>query len=320
MTYGEVFQDKDIIKNYVNSSISFLSDFREYLKERAQLEKNYAKDSSSLIQKYVQKCDKKRAQSECNSPNTPNPLNTAESGTLNPENEESADSEINLPSNLGNEYYSYITAWKSILNQMEAISKYRLRFSENLTEIVIEKIKTQIGIKEDDKKRNLQYHKNFNDEVEKLVNEKNNAKKKYYESCDNMVNHKKKLNKQDSQANLEKSNDKGIKKIEKLIDTTQIEMDNKKNLYILSLCSLNTLKKKVANEYVPEIYNNLQSNQEGVIGAFQAYCKDYVKLEQDLSDNIKTSFDIALNDVNAIDPVNDNVIFETKKQKRNYTY
>jgi len=44
------------------------------LKERAQLEKTYAKDSASLIQKYSQKFEKKRVQSICATPNTPNPL------------------------------------------------------------------------------------------------------------------------------------------------------------------------------------------------------------------------------------------------------
>jgi len=44
-----------------------------------------------------------------------------------------------------------------------------------------------------------------------------------------MVNQKKKLNKQDSSLNdNDKANDKGLKKIEKNIESTQVEMDNKK--------------------------------------------------------------------------------------------
>jgi len=79
MTYGETFQDKTVIDNYIVSNISFLTEFREYLKERVQLEKTYAKDSASLIQKYSQKFEKKRGQSICITPNTPNPFLTSPS-------------------------------------------------------------------------------------------------------------------------------------------------------------------------------------------------------------------------------------------------
>jgi len=324
MTYGETFQDKTVIENYLISNVSFLSEFREYLKERAQLEKNYAKDSSNLIQKYAQKFEKKRGQSICISPNAPSPFTTSPSsadalgtvteGSVSSDNTPQTPS---APSDFNNkDYYTYVNAWRSILGQMENINKARNRFSAKLTEIIIDKMKIQIGIKDEERKRNMLYHKNFNNEVEKLNIEKNNAKKKYYESCDSMMNHKKKLNKQDSSLNdNEKSNDKGLKKIEKLIDNTQVEMDNKKNLYILSLTALNKLKRKVNSEYIPEIYNILQTSQESIIKAFQIYCQDYIKLEQDLTEDMKNSFNNALTDINAIDPVSDNVLFEKEKKE-----
>lgn len=322
MTYGETFQDKTVIDNYLVSNISFLTEFREYLKERAQLEKTYAKDSASLIQKYSQKFEKKRVQSICATPNTPNPLfsspSTADTslGAVTETSDACPQTPISPPTDFNKDSYTYVTAWRSIINQMKSINEARNKFSQKLTDCVIDRIKTQLSIKDDERKNHLQNLKNINNELEKLAIDKNNAKKKYYESCDSMVNQKKKLNKQDSSLNdNDKANDKGLKKIEKNIESTQVEMDNKKNLYILSLHGLNTLKKKVNNEYIPEIFNSLQSCQESIIGAFQLYCLDYVKLEQDLSEDIKNSFNNALIDINAINPVADNVHFEKENKK-----
>ncbi|OUM61417.1 hypothetical protein PIROE2DRAFT_12569 [Piromyces sp. E2] len=124
------------------------------------------------------------------------------------------------------------------------------------------------------------------------------------------------VTKQDSSLDNDKSNDKGLKKIQKLIDDTQIEMNNRKNLYILNLCSLNALRKKVANEFVPDLFNNLQSCQEATIGAFQHYSKDYIKLEQELSEDIKNSFNNALTDIEGINPASDNVLFEKESKDK----
>ncbi|ORX46018.1 hypothetical protein BCR36DRAFT_414325 [Piromyces finnis] len=324
MTYGESFQDKTVIENYLISSINFLTDFREYLKERVQLEKNYAKESANLIQKYSQKFEKKGRQSICISSNGPNVSllspSSVDNSTLNviPENGDSVPTSPSSPTSDINskDSYTYVNAWRSILNQMKIINDSRNKFSEKLTNLVIDKLKTLISIREDERKNNIQNLKNINNELDKLVIEKNNARKKYIESCDLMVNHHKKLTKQDSSLNdNDKSNDKGVKKIEKLIDATQVDMDNRKNLYILTLQSMNALKKKIVNEYVPEIFNNLQNCQETTIGAFQHHCQNYVKLEQDLYEEIKNSFSNALIDINAIDPISDNVLFEKENKK-----
>jgi len=319
MTYGEVFQDKDIINNYLSDNLVFLNEFKKYLEERVALEKNYVNDSNKLIQKYTQKFVKKRGQSISYPSNTPNPLSAAQS-TIDTIGENSVISETNTPTAIASlgpaSEYSYVNAWRSILNQMEASVNARTTFHTKVTENVIKKLSHQIETKDKERNKNLVNYKNITNEIERSITEKNNAKKKYYDSCELMMNHKKKLNKQDSALNdSEKVNDKGLKKIEKLIDSTKLDVDNKKNLYILSLQALNSVKRKINNEYVPEIYNNLQAIQESMINDFQVFSKEYVRLEQSLTDDIKSNFDIALNDINIIDPANDNVVFENENRK-----
>jgi len=307
---------------FYHEDINFLYDFREYLKERVNLEKNFAKDSSNLIQKYTQKFEKKRAQSVCYTPSTPNPSNDL--NNLSPLKEGSIASpdatSPATPTTPGNANdYSYMIAWKSILNQMEAISKARITFSEKVTDNIIEKLKQQVAIKDEERKKYLLYHKNILNEIDKTNNEKQNARKKYIESTDVMSNHQKKLTKQDSSVNEgDKNNDKGKKKMEKLndvIESAQIDINNKKNLYILSLEGLNTMKRKIRNEFIPEIYNNLQDTQESLIRDFQTFSREYIRLEQNLSDDIKSSFDITNNNINSINPGNDNNIFENENKK-----
>jgi len=314
MTYGEVFQDKTIIENYLISNVSFLNEFKDYLTERVKLEKEYAKQSSSLIQKYTQKFNKKRGQSICYTPTTPNPMTAAAEnlGTV------SEGSDTILSPTSGSNDYTYMNAWRSILNQMEAVNRSRIAFSDKVIENVIEKLKQQINIKDDERKKYLKYHKNIIDEVEKVTSDKVNARKKLLDSNESMTNHQKKLNKQDSTLNDDKPSEKGKKKLDKLndiLENAQVDINNKKNLYILSLKSLNCVKRKVYNEYIPEIYNNLQATQESMVRDFQLFSKEYITLEQKLSDDIKSSFSITINDIDAIDPVNDNNIFENDNKK-----
>jgi pyrroloquinoline quinone (PQQ) biosynthesis protein C len=61
MTYGETFQDIKPIDDYINFNIGFFNEFREYLKEKSELERKHAKESDTLIQKFSQRLDKKKA-------------------------------------------------------------------------------------------------------------------------------------------------------------------------------------------------------------------------------------------------------------------
>jgi len=197
MTYGESFQDKTVIEDYLTSNINFLTNFREFLKERAQLEKNYAKEYANLIQRYSQRFEKKSRQSICVSSNGANNLasiiNIADSTNLNTisENNELQSTSPVSPTSDKNSY-SYIVAWRSILNQLKSINDSRNKFSQKLSDLVIDKLKVIINIRDEERKNNLQNLKNINTELDKLTSEKIIARKKYIESCDLMVNYQKK--------------------------------------------------------------------------------------------------------------------------------
>jgi formylmethanofuran dehydrogenase subunit D len=322
MTYGETFQDIKPIDDYINFNIGFFNEFREYLKEKSELERKHAKESDTLIQKFSQRLDKKK-QSLNLLLNAPNSIGAGNEGSVmsdsRPQTPTTHIPTMNspqTPTTLSNEfkskdYFSYIKAWSSLLNQMKENNNYRLKFCDKLGS-TIDKMKTQIVIKEDEKKNYIQNLKNINNKIEEYVIEKNNAKKKYFDSCDLLGNQKKKLTRKDSTlSDVESSTDKSVKKI----DGAQVDVDNKKNLYLLSLHSLNELKKKVHNEYIPDLFNNLQECQECIINAFQLYTQDYVRLEQKLTEDIKNNFNNALEDINIINSNNDNIVFENEKKE-----
>lgn len=47
------------VNQFVQSGIHFLNDFRDFVKERAQIEKEYAQKIEALVKKYSNKKDKK---------------------------------------------------------------------------------------------------------------------------------------------------------------------------------------------------------------------------------------------------------------------
>jgi len=84
----------NFIKLITNNIFFILIIIREYLKERANLEKKYSKESADLIQKYSQRFEKRSRQSICISPGGPNPLSVspsmADAGSLSTINESEA--------------------------------------------------------------------------------------------------------------------------------------------------------------------------------------------------------------------------------------
>jgi len=317
MTYGESFQNVKPIDDYINFNISFFNEFREYLKERIELEKKNAKESDILLQKYSQKLEKKKQALNLliNGPNVTESSTPLDSKQQSPSVLTPQTPSTPFYENKNLEYFSYIKAWGTLLNQMKENVGKRIKFSEKLA-VIIEKMKTQILSKEEEKKKHLQNLKNIHNKIEDYIVEKNNAKKKYFDSCDLLGNQKKKLTRKDSTlSDVESNTDKSVMKIEKSIDGAQVDVDNKKNLYILSLYGLNELKQKVNKEYIPDLYNNLQDCQECIIGALQLFTQDYVKSEQKLTEDIKSNFNNALVEIDAINPRSDNDVFENEKKE-----
>jgi len=150
MTYGEAFQDVKPIDDYMNFNISFFNEFREYLKEKSELERKHAKESDILIQKYLQKLEKKK-QTLNLLLNPPNTISTSVENSPILESKQQTPTiqspHISLAQS-NKEYFTYLTKLKDTEESKESFMTFFFEKIDNFIKNkikIIDKFETQIN-------------------------------------------------------------------------------------------------------------------------------------------------------------------------------
>ncbi|CAG8515065.1 8350_t:CDS:10 [Acaulospora morrowiae] len=233
MSFGSELRDQvATVNQFVSNGIQFLNEVRDFVKERAQIEKEYASKIDALAKKHLSKRDKKEVT-----------MSVGEiANTLSEKEFYSAKSE---PS-------TFIKAWTAILVETENLAKERNKFSESVLTGVTEQVKTVASKKEDIRKKHMSFYQQLTSDKEKIYSEVQKAKSRYDESClEAQSSHQKqerapdeklldKLRKQASDSNIEMNNNK---QLQQLNESKTIALRNIWSGYVdLELSSLNESK------------------------------------------------------------------------------
>jgi len=156
MSFGTGFHDIRSIDNCLNDGAQFIHEYKEYLKDSIQIEKEYVKNRLAVINKYKVKQDKR----------------------------------YTLP-----ELTTSHRAWIVFLCNMEKKCEERISLLDKYNNEIIEPLKIILNKEEEEKKKQISFYKKLNTFVERYCqeNEKNNIK--YHEACDIVMNSKKKCDK-----------------------------------------------------------------------------------------------------------------------------
>lgn len=245
MSFGESLSKDQIplISGHLGVGVQFISDFREFVKERAQLEKEYSSKLEALVKKYQQK--------KAFGLNTLYPNNDAFTPQHLRSNSDvgSLSSTIYSSDSLGVDagQSTLIKALSSLLDQTERIANDRTVFSEYLLSDISDPLKLLSQKTDDSRKKSLAFSKKMTEERDKYYTEKDKAKTRYDESC---------LEVQSSRSKQEKTIDsKVMEKLQKQYYQEVIDRNNNKNLYVLSLVIANKHKQKHFEQDTPELLN-----------------------------------------------------------------
>ncbi|KAF0420928.1 FCH-domain-containing protein [Gigaspora margarita] len=288
MSFGSELKDQiTSVSQFVQNGIQFLNEFRDFVKERAQIEKEYAGKIDALAKKYSTKKDKKAVS-----------MSVGEvANTLSEKDFNDAKSE---PS-------TFLNAWTSILEETENIAKERFKFSESLSTIVMERVKTVAVKKEETRKKHMMFAQKLKSDRDKIYNETQKAKDHYYECC---------VEAQSSKQRQERAPDERL--LEKLRKQTLdhvIEMNNSKNMYILSIIRANEHKKKYYHADLPALIDLLQDLNESKIFALKRIWNEYVNLELNVLRDSQTHLDLACQNIKKIDARTDSQLFIKYNEK-----
>ncbi|CAG8475963.1 12432_t:CDS:10 [Funneliformis caledonium] len=281
MNFGTELKDQvSSVNQFVQSGIQFLNEFKDFIKERAQIEKEYAQKIEMLVKKHSNKKDKKALA-----------MTVGDVSTSPKENDNEADVEAS----------TFLKAWSVILDETENIAKERAKFSETLSTRVMEKVRTVSAKKEEIRKKHMEFAQKLINERDKAYTERKKAKTRYDECC---------VEVQNSQQKLERaSDDKIYEKLQHQLAQDKVEMNNNKNLYILTIRVSNELKKKYYHSDVPALINQLQELNESRIIAVRNIWDDYMEFEIALLRESKNHADVARQAINNIDSHADSQLF-----------
>ncbi|KAI8373277.1 hypothetical protein BD560DRAFT_328204 [Blakeslea trispora] len=216
MTFGTDLQDQiPSILNYVEDGVQSLSQFRNFIKDRSTIEREYAQKLESLSKKYK--------------PNKKSPT-----------------SDVQQTDDWDWEDRSSTTSatWCQLINQTSLAAKNRLQFVDELNVQVVESLRAAITSKEDSRKK------------------KDKAKQLYDDACIEIENLRNKINKS--------SGDN--EKYQRQLDAALIDCDNKKNMYLLSICVANAEKDKYFEQdmsTLADLLRTVQTCHDNVLSSIQ---------------------------------------------------
>ncbi|ORX82218.1 hypothetical protein BCR32DRAFT_292789 [Anaeromyces robustus] len=183
MSFSTGFHDIRTIENCLNDGVQFLHEYKEYLKDIFQVEKEYVKNKLSIINKFKTKQEKR----------------------------------YTLP-----ELTTSHRAWIVFLGNMEKKCDERIVLLERYNTEVVEPLKIIINKKEEEKKKQILFFKKLSNFVDRYCQENEKNSIRYLESCDAVMNNKKKCDKKQDKMEKGDKSDKGDK-MEKSDKTDKID-------------------------------------------------------------------------------------------------
>ncbi|KAG0188036.1 hypothetical protein DFQ28_005464 [Apophysomyces sp. BC1034] len=257
------------ILEHVENGVHSLQQYRNFVKERASIEKEYAQKLENLAKKY-----------KPNSKTSPNEA-AKDDGDWNETGSTS------------------LAAWFNIVAQTESTARTRYRLSEELTSSVAEALKATAARKEEARKKYAIFYQKLKSEKDKTYIEKDKAKQTYDDRCAATENLRAKLSKGTGDQ----------EKYQRQLEQTILECNNSKNLYLLSLGVCNAERNKYHEEDIPTLADHLEDFDNSRILALQDILLKYIDVEVRTLTSVQRHYENAAASVKRIDPAVDASVF-----------
>lgn len=259
------------ILKYVGDGIHSLTQFRNFIKERSSIEREYAQKLDNLSRKY--KTHNKKI------------------GNATDQQQEDWDWDDTSSTTA--------SAWSQLLNQTTLVAKSRLRLVDDLNNVVVDSLRGTAARKEESRKKHAAFYQKLKSERDKTYAEKDKAKQLYDEACTEIENIKAKINKSSGD----------VDKLQRHLDACLLDRDNKKNLYLLSISVANAERAKYFEDDIPILADHLEDLDASRITALKIILKNYVDMETKLLTTVQKCHDDTMESVEKMDPSIDAGVF-----------
>ncbi|KAJ3392089.1 hypothetical protein HDU84_004798 [Entophlyctis sp. JEL0112] len=251
--------------------LAFSADVKDLAKERADLERDFSRKLDALARKYSTKCAKRFLASKTD--------------------------EIS-----GTPHSTVEDAWDCIVKSIELRSRAHWICADSLSSDIGEYLKSVSAKHDESRKKHMAFAQRLVAERDVVYADKEKAKKKYDDACESV---------EAIRCRLDRASDEKSKEKLKLLWHQEIlDMNNKKNLYLLAINGANTVKNRYFAEEVPSNLSDLHCLSESIFLSIKAAWQKYSKIEKDFTDRIGSFADSSLIPTIAkISPENDTELF-----------
>ncbi|KAI8078836.1 uncharacterized protein BX664DRAFT_380965 [Halteromyces radiatus] len=273
MTFGNDLQDQiPAINDYVGEGLQSLNQFRNFVRDKSHLEREYAQKMEHLAKKY--KTAKKQ---------------TLDTTTISTNDDMEWDDSTSTSA----------LAWHSLLHQTELLAKSRYQLVEDLNNSITEPAKATMTRKEEAKKKHIAFFHKLKSERDKTYLDKDKAKQAYDDACSEIESVRIKLNKPTGDN----------EKLQRQLDHAILECNNKKNSYLLALAVANAERTKYFEVDIPSLADNLQDLDATRVLAMRDLYAKYVNIELQALAKSQNYYDTAMMDISKMDPEVDENLF-----------
>ncbi|KAJ3218086.1 hypothetical protein HDU67_006644 [Dinochytrium kinnereticum] len=257
---------------HLQHCITFLSDVRDFVKERADLEKEFARKLESLARRHAHRRERRSGApppptaTSCGGGGVGRGLKEGEGEEGEGEKGESGeggDGEVGVGGVEVLDGLSTTTerAWGAILLSTENRARAHLTLSNTLSQSISERLKTLSTKREEGRKKKLVT------ERDKFYAEKDKAKKIYDDACDSVEGLKAKHDRT--------SDAKSKERFKKAWQDETLDLNNAKNLYVLAIDMANAIKKKYYMNDLPQLLKDMQELAESTIQGLKSIWTSY---------------------------------------------
>ncbi|ORZ40819.1 hypothetical protein BCR44DRAFT_1509213 [Catenaria anguillulae PL171] len=250
MTFGQSLPDGvPLVSAHISQGLALLQECRELVKERALIEREYSRSLDALYRKHAVKLDKKVRDLSLGTSASPS-FATGEQGLVS----------------------SSMALWTGMLTSLEVVAKERNGLADRMISEVSDKMKSAIGQLDGSRKLHLAFTAKMAADVEKVHQDKDKARIKYLQMCEDV---------EAAKMRFEKADEKKQEQLKKAWHQSIVEMNNAKNTYLLLVSVCNVTKKHHQTHQLPWILDELEFVELNRIQAFKRIAHQYITCEQD---------------------------------------
>ncbi|KAK9446416.1 uncharacterized protein V1518DRAFT_424076 [Limtongia smithiae] len=256
LSFGTELKDGfKVAEAWIFNGIRSLEDIQLFYRERAALEKEYSAKMLIITKKYFDKKAKKSIS-----------LSVGDTPQVTPGSLESAS----------------LVTWTDILTQTENIANEHDRLANELTLLVADQLRGLQNRYDEFRKKHIEFNDSVQAQRDEIYGDLKKQKQAYDASCQVVEN---------SRTKAERSFDTSKTKATRHFEQNQLDMNNAKNSYLISINVANRIKDKYYFQDVPAVLDSLQDLNEGRVRKLNSIwtqaatveiscfdrCKDYLQ-------------------------------------------